>query len=211
MKMPKKFRRRMLPVLCYLVALAGWLVWGLWGMAADGLDRASGRMTQQELAPADFALVDLEQTGEDTLVTTSGDPQMILEDVSDRTVRTLQIWADYDNPAREMCLYYTTQEGQPYSQDRRVFPRQQADGSYLYQLPRGRIVSLRLDPCSPDQDKTVTITVHRIALNTNASANLLPNWYQTFCLILYPGLAAAVLDWGLGLAAGIFSRKKETP
>lgn len=209
MKTPRKFRRWMLPVLCYLVALAGWLVWGLWEMAADGLDRASGRMTEQELTASDFALVDLEQQGEDVLVTTSGDPQMILEDVSDQTVRTLQIWADYDNPAREMCLYYTTQAGQPYSQDRRVFPRQQDDGSYLYQLPRGRIVSLRLDPCSPDQDKTVTVTVHRIALNTGAAANLLPNWYQAFCLILYPGLAAAALDWLGGLAGGILSRKKE--
>lgn len=207
MKTPIKFRRWMLPVLCYLVALAGWLAWGLWGMAADGLDRASGRMTQQELTPADFALVDLDQTGEDTLVTTSGDPQMILEDVSDRTVRTLQIWADYDGAAREMCLYYTTQAGQPYSQDRRVFPQQQADGSYLYRLPRGRIVSLRLDPCSPDQDKTVTITVHRIALNTSASAKLLPNWYQAFCLILYPGLAAAALDWLAGLVQGLRRRK----
>ena len=34
--------------------------------------------------------------------------------------------------SREMCLYYTTKTGEPYSQDRRVFPKVLADGTYVY-------------------------------------------------------------------------------
>ena len=35
---------------------------------------------------------------------------------------------------------------------------------------------------------------------------LIPSWYELFCLILYPGLAAAALDWAI--AVGKKLRKK---
>ena len=132
MKLRPLLRRRLaIPVLCYLVALVAWILWGAAALGADLLARNSGRLAEQTLHAGDFALVDLElQAGEpETLLTLTGDPQMILEDVSDRTVRTLQVFAEYEGDAREMCLYYTTEAGQPYSQDRRVYPALQADGS----------------------------------------------------------------------------------
>ena len=82
-------------------------------------------------------------------MTTGGDPQMILEDVSGQVVRTLSYQAEFDGSPREMCLYYTTAVGEPSSQDRRGFPGVSADGTSGYTLPRKNIVSLRLDPCSP--------------------------------------------------------------
>lgn len=203
MKLRPLLRRRLaIPVLCYLVALVAWILWGAAALGADLLARNSGRLAEQTLHAGNFALVDLElkesalQEGEpETLLTLTGDPQMILEDVSDRTVRTLQVFAEYEGDAREMCLYYTTEAGQPYSQDRRVYPALQADGSYLYTLPRTRIVALRLDPCSPDEGKQVTIRLDRITFNTQVGGYFLPSWYQIFCLVLYPALAAAALDW----------------
>ena len=93
-----------------------------------------------------------------TLTTTNGDPQMILEDVSGQVVRTLSYTVTFDGDAREMCLYYTTKVGEDYSQDRRVFPQNLGNGQYLYTLPRTSIAALRLDPCSPDENKTVDLT-----------------------------------------------------
>lgn len=192
---------------CYLLAAVVWLVNGVGAVAGDAIARAGGKLAEQSLTAADFALVDLQPldaatdpaTGEavEPLLTLTGDPQMILEDVSDRTVRTLQIWAEYDGEPREMCLYYTTKAGQDYSQDRRVFPVQQPDGSALYTLPRGRIVALRLDPCSPDEGKQVTIRLHKVALNSGLfwAEPLVPSWYELFCLVLFPAMAAAALDW----------------
>ena len=90
-------------------------------------------------------------------------------------MRTLSYTARFEGEAREVCLYYTTAPGQPYSQDNRVFPGRTADGSYVFTLPRTTLVSLRLDPCSPDENATVRL--------------------KTFCLILYPALAAAALSW----------------
>lgn len=202
MKLKQLLRRRWaLPALCYLVALAVWIVLGAAALAGDIWARSRGSLSEQTLHAADFTLDGLEPLegradGEaEMLVTTTGDPQMLLADLGGRTVRTLQVFARYEGDAREMCLYYTTAAGQPYSPDRRVYPAQQADGSYLYTLPRTRIVSLRLDPCSPDEGKQVTIRLNRITLNTQVGGYFLPSWYQIFCLVLYPALAAAALDW----------------
>ena len=137
-----------------------------------------------------------------TLATTDGDPQMILEDVSDMTVRTVSYAVEFDGDAREMCLYYTTKVGEDYSQDRRVFPQSLGDGQYLYTLPRTPIVALRLDPCSPDANKTVGLTFSPASITLNGADTLpaaweyfVPSWYQAFCLVLYPALAAAALSW----------------
>lgn len=204
-----------LPAACYLLAAAAWLALGGVHAAADAVAKADGSLATRELSVGDFKLADLTaaataEDGATVLTTTSNDPQMILEDVSGQTVRTLQMTADYEGTVREMCLYYTTAAGQAYSQDRRVFPTQQADGSYLYTLPRGRFVALRLDPCSPEENKTVTITVHRLLLNrpVGPASYFVPSWYQAFCLILYPGLAAALLSWLASFACWLRGKKK---
>ena len=205
-------RRGALPLTCYLLALAAWLAVGAVHAGGDALARGSGALYEQAVPLADWQLVGLAQTAATpetaalqeavTLTTTDGDPQMILEDVSDRTVRTLSYTVTFAGDAREMCLYYTTAAGQDYSQDRRVFPQALGGGRYLYTLPRTPIVALRLDPCSPDAKKTVGLTFSPAAITLNGADTLpaaweyfVPSWYQAFCLVLYPALAAAALSW----------------
>ena len=160
------------------------------------------------------ARVDLQAEG-NGYVSTSADPQIILEDVSDRVVRTLSYQAEFDADPREMCLYYTTAAGEPYSQDKRVFPTIGEDGSYVYTLPRTTIVSLRLDPCSPDATSPVTVQFDGDAITLNDADALpsglaywLPSWYQLFCFVLYPALAAAVLSWLRAVWRELRSRRK---
>ena len=205
-------RRGALPLTCYLLALAAWLAVGAVHAGGDALARGSGALYEQAVPLADWQLVGLAQTAATpetaalqeavTLTTTDGDPQMILEDVSDRTVRTLSYTVEFAGDAREMCLYYTTAAGQDYSQDRRVFPQALGGGRYLYTLPRTPIVALRLDPCSPDANKTVELTFSPAAITLNGADTLpavwqyfVPTWHQAFCLALYPALAAAALSW----------------
>lgn len=205
-------RRGALPLTCYLLALAAWLAVGAVHAGGDALARGSGALYEQAVPLADWQLVGLAQTDATpetaalqeavTLTTTDGDPQMILEDVSDRTVRTLSYTVTFAGDAREMCLYYTTAAGQDYSQDRRVFPQALGGGRYLYTLPRTPIVALRLDPCSPDANKTVELTFSPAAITLNGADTLpavwqyfVPTWHQAFCLALYPALAAAALSW----------------
>lgn len=199
-------RRGALPLTCYLVAAALWLVLGGVHWGSDALARSSGAMYEAEIPVTDWQLVGLADGGSTAetavLTTTDGDPQMILEDVSDIGVRTVSYTVEFEGDAREMCLYYTTKVGEDYSQDRRVFPQSLGDGQYLYTLPRTSIVALRLDPCSPDENKTVGLTFAPGTISLNAPETLpaawqyfVPSWYQAFCLVLYPALAAAALSW----------------
>ncbi len=198
-----------LPVLCWCAVLVFWLVQGAVAFAGDSSAKAKGTLTETSIPIESWQLAELTwgEPGENSapqgqLITIGGDPQMILEDVSGRVVRTVSYNVEFDGDSREMCLYYTTKMGEPYSQDRRVFPKVLADGTYVYTLPRTQIVALRLDPCSPDENKTVGLTFTPQSITLNAASTLpggadyfIPTWYQLFGLIVYPALAAAALDW----------------
>lgn len=189
-------RRAQLPLACYGLALVLWVVLGVFQMAGD----AMAGLQEYTLEVTDFQLVGLEPTGaHGVLQTTDGDPQLLLDEVPG-AVRAVSYSADFaGGEPREMCLYYTTRVGQPYSQERRVFPETAADGSYRFTLPRGSIAALRLDPCSPEENRTVTFTMSDITLNAADTLPapwqyFVPGWYQAFCLVLYPALAAAAVS-----------------
>ena len=192
-------RRGALPLTAYLLALAVWLVLGAVHFGSDAAARAQGRLTEETMAVTDWQLVGLTQNEDGTLTTVDGDPQMILENVDGRVVRTISYTAQFDGEAREMCLYYTTKVGEDYSADRRVFPQSVGEGRYIYTLPRTSLAALRLDPCSPEENKTVTLAVRDITLNAADTLPavwqyFVPTWYQAFCLVLYPALAAAAVS-----------------
>ena len=80
-----------------------------------------------------------------------------------------------------------------------MFPQSVGEGRYIYTLPRTSLTALRLDPCSPEENKTVTLTVRDITLNAADTLPavwqyFVPTWYQAFCLVLYPALAAAAVS-----------------
>ena len=192
-------RRGALPLTAYLAALAVWVVLGAFHLGSDSLAHAQGRLTGETMAVTDWQLVGLTQNEDGTLTTVDGDPQMILENVDGRVVRTISYTAQFDGEAREMCLYYTTKIGEDYSADRRVFPQSLGSGQYVYTLPRTSLAALRLDPCSPEENKTVTLAVRDITLNAADTLPavwqyFVPTWYQAFCLVLYPALAAAAVS-----------------
>ena len=90
-----------------------------------------------------------------------------------------------------------------------MVPQNLGDGHYLYTLPRTSIAALRLDPCSPDENKTVGLTFAPEALTLNAADTLpswwqylVPSWYQAFCLVLYPALAAAAVSMAAAIVPG---------
>ena len=207
-----------LPVLCWCAALVFWLVQGAVAFAGDSSAKAKGTLTETSIPIESWQLAELTwgKPGENSapqgqLITTGGDPQMILEDVSGRVVRTVSYNVEFDGDSREMCLYYTTKTGEPYSQDRRVFPKVLADGTYVYTLPRTQIVALRLDPCSPEENKAVTLTMSDITLNAADTLPavwqyFVPTWYQAFCLVLYPALAAAAVSM---VGAVVTERKRK--
>ena len=190
--------RGALPLTAYLLALVCWLVLGAAHLASDTAARAQGRLTAATLAVPAWPLAGL-TLADGTLTTLDGDPHIILENVDGRVVRTISYTAQFDDEPREVCLYYTTKIGEDYSADRRVFPKSAGSGRYIYTLPRTSLAALRLDPCSPEENRTVTFTMSDITLNAADTLPapwqyFVPGWYQAFCLVLYPALAAAAVS-----------------
>ena len=78
-----------LPVLCWCAALVFWLVQGAVAFAGDSSAKAKGTLTETSIPIESWQLAELTwgEPGENSapqgqLITTGGDPQMILEDVS---------------------------------------------------------------------------------------------------------------------------------
>ena len=207
-----------LPVLCWCAVLVFWLVQGAVAFAGDSSAKAKGTLTETSIPIESWQLAELTwgEPGENSapqgqLITIGGDPQMILEDVGSRVVRTISYTVEFDGEAREMCLYYTTKVGEDYSADRRVFPQSLGSGQYVYTLPRTSLAALRLDPCSPEENKAVTLTMSDITLNAADTLPavwqyFVPTWYQAFCLVLYPALAAAAVSM---VGAVVTERKRK--
>lgn len=187
------------PAACYALCVGGWLLLSLISLGRDAAARANGSLAPFALDPAALEPVNAvweaaEENGAAVLLTLTDDPQLLWRNPDGRAVRTLRFAAVYENSPREMCLYYTSAPGEPFSQDKRVFAVPSDDGeSYLYTLPQGRIAALRLDPCSTEENR---VTVFGIALNEPMGllSYLSPGWYGAFRMALWPGLAAAVLE-----------------
>ena len=187
-----------IPLLCYAAALLYWLCSGVAMLAGDGVAAARGRLRYQAVPLERFELVDLETDG-GILATTSGDPQMLLADLGGQVVRTLRMRVQFSHTPREICLYYTSRPGEPFSREKRVFAARQDDGSYLFDLPAGHIEALRLDPCSPAAEQQ-RIELQDFAVELNVPRPWYhyfgPGWYGAFCYLVWPGLAAAALRCG---------------
>ncbi len=206
--------RAALPCACYLLAAVSWVLWGVFCRLDD-----LGLAPQRAVPVQDFELVDLAPAGMPGGYTaTSGDPQMILSGLSGQKLRTVSYLPQFpDADPREMCLYYTSRPDEPFSQDKRVFPRTAADGRYVYTLPHGPIAALRLDPCSPGVGAQVTVVFALDEIVFNHTATLpraldgfLPDAWQLFWLLLCPALAAAALDW-LRAALALWRRRPRSP
>lgn len=207
MKAMLKKLRHPIPVLCYGLTLTGWLVWSLFCLGSDLV----GGVAPIPLKAEDFSLINLEKVGENVYFTTNGDPQMILENTAGLPVRNLAINASYTKDAREMCLYYTTRPGEDFSQDKRVFAVQDDTGTCTYTLPRKKISALRLDPCSPAENELLNMTVESITLNVSQpwGSYFALGWSGMFRLVLWPGMAAALLSILQGLVQTVLFRKKK--
>ena len=198
-------RRGALPLTCYLAAALLWVASALVFALQDAAAVASGKLEQRTLSVTDWQPVALELLDEQpdsvTLRTQDMDPQLLLDGVQG-TVRTISYTVSMDDQAREVCVYYTTKPGEDYSPDRRVYAQYLGEGRYLFELPRTRLDALRIDPCSPVEGHAVTLTFTPGSIVFNAQDTLpsglgylVPDWYQLFCLVLYPGLAAAAISW----------------
>ena len=194
--MKKLFKRPrlMIPLLCYGVAAAIWLVTSLAFLLGDATARAGGKLTPREIPLSEIEMVALEPQQNGGWLAVHYDPQMIWLNTEGKTVRSLTLHAEFSGTIGEMALYYIQQNGEVFGREQRVMPVENGDGSYTFHLPRAQVYALRLDPCSNMQ----LVENISVELNTDCPVTLYfaRSWKQLFFYLLLPGLAACALDLG---------------
>lgn len=202
----RRLRALSLPLLCLLAAAALWLACAVARLAFDAIGYATGRLHTQTITLADteyYTLYGLERTGEDALLSTDWDAQLLL--TPGQSVRTLRLIARYSRDTCEKDLYYHL-PGQGYTQRLRVWPTRTGAEEYRYAVPLYAGQNLRLDLC----DETgVEVTGLTIVLNEPQPLwrYFLPTLWQLFWLAAAAGLTACGLSAAMG-AAGLRNSRR---
>lgn len=188
-------KKWLLPVLLYTAVWLMALAAALCLMVMDAADRKNGALAEEELTLADFALFNAHAESDTLLVADTEDPQLHYTVPTGKKLHSLTLAVEYDRYPGERCLYYITGPEQAFGQDRRVWPQENADGSVSFILPRG-VTAVRLDPGST-AGLTVTFNAVTANLPQGAGRYFVPSAGTAFALLALPGLAAAVLQWGV--------------
>lgn len=185
--------KKRLPLVVYGLFLAGWLLVALVHFIGDGL------RPEQALFLANAATENLQPVGENAFISDNTDPQLIFTGLEAR-VRLVRFRATFAIEPGEMELFYSKNPEGGFSASKRVIGIPQADGSYLYQLPAGRVGALRIDPGTAGGN---AIEIDEITLNPalGPAAYFLPSLRDVMFLIWVPLLVLAVAKT-LGLVAG---------
>ena len=184
---------RRLLALCYVAFFIGSLAVALFGFAEDRMQRALGNVVMSEITAADFDWVDVAQQPDGTLISTSYDPRMLLKNCP-QYLRTVQVKAEFLNrDPGEFCLFYLPRpDMEEYDANYRVWPHLEADGSYTFTLPRGKIYGMRLDP---GIYTNVQFKMDGVTLNPTRglAAYFAPTRVWALCQLVVPALLAGVI------------------
>ncbi|MDO5603111.1 MAG: hypothetical protein Q4G07_10120 [Oscillospiraceae bacterium] len=199
--------RAPVPIFCYLAALCAGLLIGLFHFSYDAVQTARGEQRTLTLSPGDFALSSMELQADGSYLSTTADPQLVL-DTLPTGVRRFSVETVYDRDPYERCLYYTQKPGQPFSEHMRVWPTYSDDGrTAYYELPVG-VRSLRLDPGSLT---ALRMEFGDLVLNPPRSffSYFTPDGGGWFCLAVLPALAASVLKWLIECKRHYFDKERK--
>lgn len=143
-------------------------------------------LTQNSILPRDGA------GGGERFVSTDGDPQLVYtQDGAPFYAGRVTFAATPHKPAGEIALYYTTAEGQKYTEKQKIWAKQAPDGSWYFDLPQRRLYSLRIDPGTVGG---VIWQVQRVVLNDvrPPASFFVPDALTLLLLLCAPGFLVAL-------------------
>lgn len=178
--------------LFYGVVLAVILLCDAFCLAYDAIGRAAGGVREQTftLGSDGIALSGIE-SADGGAYTVNEDPQVILPP-SGRIVSVRMEMTCSKDPG-EIMLFYA-REGEDFSKQKCVYPRQVAEGVYEFLLPSFGVEVVRVDPTSRSGvalgDFSLTVNAPRGALSYFAMSG-----GEAFNYVVYTGMAAAFAGW----------------
>lgn len=187
--MTKRETARLL-ALFYGVVLAVILIADTFFLVYDAIGRATGVIAARTLTLDELETEGLEYA-EGVVYSAHEDPKFFLP--ADGRVVSVRLEMTCSMDPGELMLFYA-REGEDYSKEKCVYPRQTGDGVYEFMLPSFGVEKLRLDPASRSgvvmTDVSVTLNAPRGALSYYAMTN-----GELFNYVVYTGMAAAFACW----------------
>ncbi|MEG2500100.1 MAG: hypothetical protein RSA78_03440 [Oscillospiraceae bacterium] len=176
----------------YAVAILGLLMISLFNFTSDSIMFATGEIATKEYTVDDFSLKDFEKFQDNKIITTSVDPQLIIEEYNKKGTM-VSIDMSFNRYPGEVCLYYT-RGSEDFSLESRVWAKQRNDGRFEFVLPRGKISRIRIDPSN---FTGIELTLNKFVLNPKRSftSYFAYSGETIFNICVWPGLAAALCAW----------------
>ncbi len=193
MKRVKLKKRLVLLGAVYALALVVWLCCGGVLLARDTQRAAGGELVRRELTLDDF-----EQTSgilmdhNNWFSTSDPDAWLLYTPQDGEVVNNIVIDATPISRASGMALYYTTEQGEPFSEANKIWPSQSENGGWWFDVGGVQAASIRWDP---DSLGGVHWQVHGIVLNEALppQAYFVPSAQQWVMLFVVPLVLWAVL------------------
>lgn len=193
---------------CYLAFFLVSLFFAFYGFAEDRIQRALGNVVTTEISADDFDWVDFEQQEDGSYLTLSPDPRMVLRQVPEY-IRSVRIEAEFLNmDPGEFCIFYKPDPGmEDYDANYRVWAYIEPDGSYFFQLPRGKVYGFRLDP---GIYTGIEMKITSITLNPQQSflSWFVPSRVWLLAQLVIPAMIAGAIKCAQIAFGGLWPRKR---
>lgn len=143
----KKLNNKKLVALCYAGFLLASLLLAVVQLGMDAFWRSTGKMETLTLTADAFETLNLEQQPDGSLVTTTDDPRMMLQNCPERVSRVEAQVKFINLDPGEFTLFYKPKPNMDdFDANYRLWAKEEENGVYSFRLPQDKIYGLRLDP-----------------------------------------------------------------
>lgn len=190
----KKISSRGLILFSAIFLVAVFIISGLISFFMQTAAEKNGKLVQSTLQVTDFHMESVKILGENCIISTDPDPQLIFEKT--QMISSVKFYMESTIYPGEMVMYYTEKEGQGFSERKRVWakPIQGEDNWYIIEMPLKEVLSIRIDPTMYRGNQ---MTFGDFIFNQHKSFGeyFTVSYSTVFAFLLYTGVISSVLKF----------------
>ncbi len=186
-------------IFMYIIIVLSIVLISVFNFLQDRYYISASKLINYDVSTENMELLDtqisMNEQGESVALTLTHDPKIIISDLSSlgiEIVRDVYLNVEYSKDPGEITLYYAKAD-EEFSNDKKVWGKQQSDGSYTFTLPRTQqIDKIRIDPSNQIDLEMKNIDV-KLNIALDIENYFIPTNEELFNFLIYPALFIALL------------------